>query len=77
MYVQNRVRYAAERAELQRSHIGLHAEQVWNEDNADEEVVAMVVRPGLHTTMGEMLRHVFAPVSEMTATDPFFKVCLF
>ena len=49
---------------------------MWNEDNADEEVLAMVVRTGLHTTMGEMLRHVFAPVNEITAMDPFCKVCL-
>ena len=39
--------------------------QVWNEDNADEEVLAMVVRTGLRTTMGDMLRQVMAPVNDV------------
>ena len=49
--------------------------QVWNEGNTDEEVLAMVVRTGLCTAMGDMLRQVMAPLNDATAlTDPFIKV---
>ena len=32
--------------------------QVWNEEDAEDEVLAMVVRTGLHTSMGGMMRQV-------------------
>ena len=32
--------------------------QVWNEEDVEDEVLAMVVRTGLHTSMGEMMRQV-------------------
>ena len=49
-------------------------EQVWNEDYADEEVLAMVVRTGFHATMGNMLKQVTAPVGADFFRDPFVKV---
>ena len=36
--------------------------QVWNERHAQEEVLGMVIRTGLYTTMGTMLKHVIAPL---------------
>ena len=52
--------------------------QVWNEDQPDEEVLAMVVRTGLCTAMGDMLRQVVAPVNETSPfKDPFVMVRLF
>ena len=32
--------------------------QVWNEEDAEDEVLAMVVRTGLCTSMGSMMRQV-------------------
>ena len=37
---------------------GLATMQVWNEEDAEDEVLAMVVRTGLHTSMGGMMRQV-------------------
>ena len=49
--------------------------KVWNETNAEEEVLAMVVRTGLSTTMGDMLRQVMAPLNDTSSTrDPFVVV---
>lgn len=50
----------------------MHVTQVWNEKAPEEEVLALVVRTGLHTNMGSMLRQVLTPV---IGTDPFVKVC--
>ena len=51
--------------------------QVWNEAKADEEVLAMVVRTGLCTTMGTMLRQVMAPLNTLDLfRDPFVVVSL-
>ena len=58
-------------------HEHLHARQVWNEKGADKEVLAMVVRTGLCTAMGDMLRQVMAPLHEPnTLKDPFVEVRL-
>ena len=58
--------------------ISWHIWQVWNEDQADEEVLAMVVRTGLCTAMGDMLRQVMAPLNETSPfKDPFFTVRVF
>ena len=46
--------------------------QVWNEQDPNEEALAFVVRTGLCTTMGLMLRRVMAPLS--TSDAPFAKV---
>ena len=52
--------------------------QVWNEDQADEEVLAMVVRTGLCTAMGDMLRQVIAPINKTSPfKDPFVTVRMF
>lgn len=48
------------------------SQQVWNEMAAEEEVLALVTRTGLHTSMGTMLRQVMTPTP---STDPFVKVC--
>ena len=52
--------------------------QVWSDKDADEEVLAMVVRTGLDTTMGSVLRKVMtvprgsAPHSKvMKVSSPF------
>ena len=37
---------------------GMPCVQVWNEEDAEEEVLAMVVRTGLHTSMGAMMRQI-------------------
>ena len=50
-------------------------EQVWNEERAEEEVLAMVVRTGFHTTLGNMLKQVTAPVhGSDVSKDPFVTV---
>ncbi len=41
-----------------RMGITLKGVQVWNEEDAEEEVLAMVVRTGLCTSMGSMMRQV-------------------
>lgn len=46
--------------------------QVWNEQQPNEETLAFVVRTGLCTTMGLMLRRVMAPLS--ISGVPFAKV---
>ena len=52
--------------------------QVWNEDQADEEVLAMVVCTGLCTAMGDMLRQVVAPINETSPfKDPFVTVRMY
>lgn len=40
---------------------GMNCAQVWNEDEAKEEVLAMVVRTGLHTSMGAMIAYKSRP----------------
>ncbi|DBB14077.1 TPA: hypothetical protein ACH3X3_001037 [Trebouxia sp. C0006] len=39
-------------------HSGTNVEQVWNEEDAEDEELAMVVRTGLCTSMGSMMRQV-------------------
>jgi len=49
--------------------------QVWNESNAEDEVLVMVVRTGLCTTMGNMLRQVTNPLhNTQLYKDPFLRV---
>ena len=36
--------------------------QVWNEEDAEDDVLGMVVRTGLRTTVGNLLRQVMCPV---------------
>ncbi len=35
---------------------------MWNEEDAEDEVLGMVVRTGLRTTVGNLLRQVMCPV---------------
>lgn len=48
--------------------------QVWNEEDAEDEVLAMVVRTGLHTSMGEMMRQVV--YNAMPARSQLIRVSL-
>lgn len=50
-------------------------EQVWNEGSSEDEVLAMVVRTGLCTTMGTMLLQVTKPPNRFQIhKDPFLRV---
>lgn len=43
----------------------------------EEEVLAMVVRTGLNTCMGDMIRQIISPACESKERDPLLKVtCL-
>ena len=48
--------------------------QVWNAEDAYDEVLAMVVRTGLITCMGSMVRHIISPSYERKEKDPFVQV---
>ena len=46
--------------------------QVWNEEDPEDEVLALVVRTGFNSTMGNMLRQVVCPVDSVKwKQDPF------
>ena len=50
--------------------------QVWNEEDAEDEVLAMVVRTGLRTTVGNLMREVMSPAHAATLRkDIFVIVC--
>ncbi len=48
--------------------------QVWNPANSEEEVLVMVCRTGLNTTMGGMIRGLLAPSKAYQEKDPFIQV---
>lgn len=50
--------------------------QVWHADDPEEEVLAMVVRTGLHTSMGSMIRQILAPSFVPAEKYPFLQVGL-
>ena len=50
--------------------------QVWNAGDQEEEVLAMVVRTGLNTTMGNMVRQILAPAFAPAEQHPFIQVTL-
>lgn len=50
--------------------------QVWNAEDSEDEVLAMVVRVKLDTTMGSMVRELIAPVSMLKEKLPFEAVSL-
>ncbi|KAL0028992.1 hypothetical protein WJX77_010388 [Trebouxia sp. C0004] len=53
-------------------HAGTVVQQVWADGDTDDEVLGMVVRTGLRSTMGNMLRQIVAPLkSPGDAKDPF------
>ena len=49
--------------------------QVWNPEDSEEEVLAMVVRTGLSTCMGSMIKQLIAPSWDHTRKDTFVQVC--
>ena len=53
---------------------GLFCIQVWNPDSPEDEVLVMVCRTGLRTTIGEMVRELIAPSKVMQEKDPFMLV---
>lgn len=48
--------------------------QVWNADDPEDEVLAMVVRTGLNTCMGSMVRQMIAPTRLQKEATPFVAV---
>lgn len=50
--------------------------QVWNAEDPEEEVLAMVVRTGLNTTMGDMVRQILSPAFAPGEKHPFIQVTL-
>lgn len=48
--------------------------QVWNPADSEEEVLVMVCRTGLNTTMGGMIRGLLAPIKPYQEKDPFIPV---
>lgn len=47
--------------------------QVWNDEDPDDEVLAMVVRTGCNSTIGNMLRRAMRPSHFLSATDSLVK----
>lgn len=47
---------------------------MWNEEDSEDEVLAMVVRTGLYTSMGAMMRQVV--YNAKPAKNLLIKVCL-
>ncbi len=46
--------------------------QVWNEEDPEDEVLALVVRTGFNSTMGNMLRQIVCPIDSVKwKQDPF------
>lgn len=47
---------------------------MWHADDPEEEVLAMVVRTGLHTSMGSMVRQILSPSFTSAEKHPFLQV---
>lgn len=54
----------------------MFAWQAWNAEDSGDEVLAMVVRTGLHTQMGVMVRELVDPSKLPADNDPFVRVGL-
>ncbi|KAL0021224.1 hypothetical protein WJX79_004043 [Trebouxia sp. C0005] len=53
-------------------HAGTFVQQVWNEEDPEDEVLALVVRTGFNSTMGNMLRQIVCPIDSVKwKQDPF------
>lgn len=50
--------------------------QVWNAEDTEDEVLAMVVRTGLNSCMGNMIRQLLAPSWQYVEKDPFITVLM-
>ena len=48
--------------------------QVWNAEDTEDEVLAMVCRTGLNTQVGSMVRELVAPSKQAAESDTFVKV---
>ena len=49
---------------------------MWNEDDPDDVVLAMVARTGVNSTIGNMLRKALRPASYLSVSDSLVQVCL-
>ena len=47
---------------------------MWNPEDAEEEVLVMVCRTGLHTTMGGIIQQLLTPTRLYKEKDPFLLV---
>ena len=47
---------------------------MWNDEDQADEVLAMVVRTGCNSTIGNMLRHALRPSNFLSATDSLVRV---
>lgn len=47
---------------------------MWNADDLEDEVLAMVVRTGLNTCMGSMVRQMLAPAFALVGQHSFILV---
>ncbi|DBA71773.1 TPA: hypothetical protein ACH3X2_011039 [Trebouxia sp. C0005] len=68
---ENGVDYDPERHRTCTVYAGTVIQQVWNAQDAQDEVLVMVVRTGLNTTMGTMVRELISPSKGEVEPDPF------
>ena len=54
--------------------LGQFCIQVWNPDSPEDEVLVMVCRTGLRTTIGEMIRELIAPSRVIKQKNAFVPV---
>ncbi|DBA98830.1 TPA: hypothetical protein ACH3X1_014592 [Trebouxia sp. C0004] len=54
-------------------YAGTTVQQVWNPEDAEDEVLAMVCRTGLNTQMGSMVRELVTPTTLPASKDAFVK----
>ncbi len=48
--------------------------QVWNPEDAEDEVLVMVCRTGMNTTLGSTIRQLLTPTKVYKEKDPFLLV---
>lgn len=48
--------------------------QVWNPEDAEEEVLVMVCRIGMHTSMGTIIRQLLTPTKVYKDKEPLLRV---
>ena len=68
------VSYDSEKHQSSTLYAGTTVQQVWNAEDTEDEVLAMVCRTGLNTQMGSMLRELVAPSKQAAESDTFVKV---
>ncbi|KAL0023496.1 hypothetical protein WJX79_002152 [Trebouxia sp. C0005] len=67
------VRYNPDRHQSCSVYAGTTVQQVWNPEDAEDEVLAMVCRTGLNTQMGSMVRELVTPTTLSARKDNFVK----